>query len=165
MMVLLAAPIAMIWNLTMITFSLFSYFRHAGSALIILSKNLAQYVNINRLVVNAFTGKTRCGFNQKFVFLFWDLLSIEAYKLPDGQPNWFVHDFIDCKLPYFCNEGFLVSPSDKNNWYISVKPWEPVSCLKIYDKLNCTRPWSSVVLLIILAPFLSFHCIKLKWLN
>ncbi|CAL8996995.1 unnamed protein product, partial [Prunus brigantina] len=29
-----------------------SYFRHAGSSLIILSKNLAQYININRFVVN-----------------------------------------------------------------------------------------------------------------
>lgn len=28
------------------------YFRHAGSSLIILSKNLAQYININRFVVN-----------------------------------------------------------------------------------------------------------------
>ena len=51
------------WNLTMITFSLFSYFRHAGGSLVILSKNLAQYVNINRLVVNALTGKTGFGFN------------------------------------------------------------------------------------------------------
>ncbi|GAU15076.1 hypothetical protein TSUD_08140 [Trifolium subterraneum] len=28
------------------------YFRHAAGSLVILSKNLAQYININRLVLN-----------------------------------------------------------------------------------------------------------------
>ena len=33
-------------------FIVFRYFRHASGSLVILSKNLAQYININRLVLN-----------------------------------------------------------------------------------------------------------------
>ena len=34
----------------MSNFNFFRYFRHASGSLIILSKNLVQYININRLV-------------------------------------------------------------------------------------------------------------------
>lgn len=47
------------------------YFRHASGTLVILSKNLAEYININRLVTNALTGKTGSGFNRQFCFKFW----------------------------------------------------------------------------------------------